>query len=61
MPKLYPVATGGCAPPAMVERDDNRCMLLLTCYRSGQMSEAQWYAHLNEEPGLREFAEGHAR
>lgn len=35
--------------------------LLLTCYRSGQMLESEWQAHLREEPGLRAFVEGAAR
>lgn len=29
--------------------------LLLECYRSGQISEAQWQMHLNEDPGLAEY------
>lgn len=35
--------------------------LLLACYRSGQMLESEWQAHLREEPGLRAFVEGAAR
>jgi hypothetical protein len=25
---------------------------LLACYRSGQMTEAQWQAHLRDDPAL---------
>jgi len=31
----------------MTTRDD-----LIACYRSEQMSEAQWRQHLNDDPGL---------
>lgn len=61
MNKLYPVNAGGCAPPVHVERDDTRCAQLWECYRTEQMSEAQWQGHLRDEPGLREWLDEQAK
>lgn len=36
-----------------------KCELLLACYRSGQMSERQWQAHL-EDKAFREWVETRA-
>lgn len=55
--KLYPVDPGSGAPPVYVTRDESRCWQLWDCLQSGQINDAQWQAHLREEPGLREFVE----
>lgn len=31
--------------------------MLVQCYRSGQVSEAQWEGHIKDEPGLAEYWE----
>jgi hypothetical protein len=54
-PKLYPVESGGEAPPAYVPRDEARCEALYQCWRMGQISASQWRQHLLGEPGLADY------
>jgi hypothetical protein len=34
---------------------------LIACYRSGQISERQWQAHLRDEPGLADHFDKQSR
>lgn len=59
-PNVRPVTSGPLTDPVVLEAlcaaagvpTEEERVLLRQCYRSGQMTEAQWQEHLKDDPGL---------